>query len=223
MKNKLPRIFLVLLGLLFLINLVQGNFTELIFDEAYYWYYAQNLSWGYFDHPPMVALLIRISSLFFEGELGVRFMSSILSAGTMILLWFSVQHEKKAEFIPHFFVLVFSMTLMNAYGFLMLPDTPLLFFTALLLLLYKKFLQKPGFLIGIAMGLTMAALMYSKYHAALVILFILSSNIKLLANKYAWIAVLTALLCYAPHFAWLYEHDFVSIKYHLFERPNRAY
>jgi hypothetical protein len=34
---------------------------------------------------------------------------------------------------------------------------------------------------------------------------------------------LVSLLCYLPHFLWLYENDFVSIKYHLFERPNRPY
>ena len=223
MKHKLPRIFLYLLGLIFLINLVQGYFTELIFDEAYYWYYAQHLSWGYFDHPPMVALLIKISSLFFDGELGVRFMSVVLSAGTAILLWSTVEDRKKIDFIPHFFVLFFSMSLLNAYGFLMLPDTPLLFFTALLLLLYKKFLETPTLPITVALGVTMAALMYSKYHAALVIIFVLCSNLKLLTNKYAWLAILIALFCYSPHFVWLYEHDFVSIKYHLFERPNRAY
>jgi len=223
MKHKLPRIFLYILGVIFLINLIQGYFTELIFDEAYYWYYAQNLSWGYFDHPPMVALLIKTSSLFFEGELGVRFMSAILSVGTIILLWLIVDSRNKTAFIPHFFVLIFSMTLLNVYGFLTLPDTPLLFFTALLLFLYKKFLETPAFLISIALGITMAALMYSKYHAALVIILILCSNIKLLSNKYAWIALFVALICYTPHFIWLYEHDFVSLKYHLFERPNRAY
>ncbi|MCW5515021.1 ArnT family glycosyltransferase [Muriicola sp. Z0-33] len=223
MKHKLPRIFLFLLGIIFIINLAQGYFTELIFDEAYYWYYAQNLSWGYFDHPPMVAFLIEISSIFFEGELGVRFMSSLLAVGAILLLWRLIDHPKKTDFVPHFFILVFSMTLLNVYGFLMLPDTPLLFFTALLLFFYKKFLERPSLLISIALGITMAALMYSKYHAALVIIFILSSNLKLLSNKYAWLAVFIALVCYTPHFIWLYEHDFVSIKYHLFERPNRAY
>ena len=223
MKHKLPRIFIYLLAVIFIINLVQSYFTELLFDEAYYWYYAQNLSWGYFDHPPMVALLIKISNFFFDGELGVRFMSCILSLGTIILLWLTVEHRKKPEFIPPFFVLIFSMSLLNAYGFLMLPDTPLLFFTALLLLIYKKFLDTPTVLISIALGLTMAALMYSKYHAALVIICVLSSNLKLLTNRYAWLAVFIALLCYFPHFKWLYEHDFVSVKYHLFERPNRAY
>jgi len=65
--------------------------------------------------------------------------------------------------------------------------------------------------------------MYSKYHAVLVIVFVLLSNLQLLKNRYAWYAVGIALLCYVPHFYWLYENDFVSINYHLYERPNDAY
>lgn len=220
---KFPKLFLYFLAALFAINLLQSHFTELIFDEAYYWYYAQQMSWGYFDHPPMVALLIKISSFFFDGELGVRFVSCILSAGTVGILWAVIDHPLKNNYIPHFFVLVFSMTLMNAYGFFTLPDTPLLFFTALFLYVYKKFLQAPSWVLGLILGAVMAGLMYSKYHAILVIVFVLLSNLTLVRNKYAWAAVGVALLCYTPHFIWLFQNDFVSVKYHLSERPNRAY
>ncbi|MCJ7466513.1 MAG: glycosyltransferase family 39 protein [Maribacter sp.] len=223
MLQKFPKLFLYLLGVVFIINLLQSYFTELIFDEAYYWYFSQHMAWGYFDHPPMVALLIKISSFFFSGELGVRFMSCVLSIGTLIILWLLIDNKRKKEYITHFFILTFSVTLLNAYGFFTLPDTPLLFFTALFLLVYKRFLTKPSFSLAIGMGLVMAALMYSKYHAILVIFFVLLSNLKLLANKYAWMAVFIALVAYIPHFIWLYDHDFISIKYHLFERPNEAY
>ncbi|WP_190810016.1 glycosyltransferase family 39 protein [Flagellimonas sp. S3867] len=223
MTQKFPRLFLVLLAVLFVLNLVQSHFTELIYDEAYYWYYAQQLDWGYFDHPPMVAFLIKLSSLFFEGELGVRFMSCVLSVGTYAFLWLLIDSQKKKDYVIHFFLLLFSMTLLNAYGFFTLPDTPLLFFTALFLWLYKLFLRKPTILVSVFLGIVMAALMYSKYHAVLVILFVFVSNFKLIGNWKAWLAVIVALICYTPHFLWLYEHDFVSIKYHLFERPNQAY
>lgn len=223
MLLKLPKLFLFLLGAILCINLLQAYFTELIFDEAYYWYYAKNLAWGYFDHPPMVAWLIKLSGLFFSGELGVRFMSCLLSSGTFILLWMMVDHPKKKDYTLHFFAIAFSMTLLNAYGFFTLPDTPLLFFTTLFLWIYKKFITSPSALIALFLGVTMAAMMYSKYHAVLVIIFVLLSNIKLLSNRFAWLAVAIALLCYTPHFLWLYEHDFVSIKYHLFERPNQVY
>ncbi len=42
------------------ISLFQAGFTELMDDEAYYWVYSRHLDWGYFDHPPMVALLIKM-------------------------------------------------------------------------------------------------------------------------------------------------------------------
>ena len=32
--------------------------TDIYFDEAYYWQWAQHLDWGYYDHPPLVAWLI---------------------------------------------------------------------------------------------------------------------------------------------------------------------
>ncbi len=223
MPPKFPPLFIYLLGIIFSINIAQSFFTELIFDEAYYWHYAQKMAFGYFDHPPMVAWMIKASSFFFNGELGVRFVSCILSVATLGILWSTIDNSKKNDFVPHFFILAFSMTLLNAYGFFTLPDTPLLFFTALFLSVYKKFIEKPSALLALALGLVMAGLMYSKYHAVLVIVFVLLSNIRLLTNKYAWLAVGISLLAYTPHFLWLVENDFVSIQYHLFERPNAAY
>ncbi|NER10290.1 Dolichyl-phosphate-mannose-protein mannosyltransferase [Muriicola jejuensis] len=223
MRNYFPKIFLYILGLFFLLNLLQAWSTQLIFDEAYYWYYAREISWGYFDHPPMVAWLIALGQLFFEGELGVRFLSCILGIGTMAVLWLLVDDPKKKDYIPHFFVLIASMTLVHAYGFLMLPDTPLLFFTALFFLVYKRFLASPGVQTAILLGLVMAALMYSKYHAFLVIFFVFLSNPGLIRERHAWLAVLISLTAYSPHLMWLYDNHFVSVRYHLFERPNRPY
>ena len=223
MLKKFPKSFLLILGGIFFLNILQAYFTEIIFDEAYYWHFAKRMAWGYFDHPPMVALLIKISSIFFENELGVRFMSSVLSAGTFILLWLLIDSPKKKDNIPLFFVFGLSMSLINAYGFLTLPDTPLVFFTALFLWIYKRFLKRPNYAIALLLGVSIAALMYSKYHAVLIIVLVILSNTKLLTNRYAWTAVIVALLLYTPHFMWLADNNFVSIEYHLFERPKSPY
>lgn len=223
MRISLPRPLTVLLGGLLLINLLQAFSTELIFDEAYYWYYAQNPAWGYFDHPPMVAWMIALGTLLVDNELGVRLISCFMGVGTFLLLWSLSGHPKKSSHIREFFVWVLSITLLQAYGFLSLPDTPLLFFTALFLWLYRRFLSHPGLGIAVLLGISMAALMYSKYHAALVILFVLLSNLSLLKNRYAWLALVVSLLCYLPHLNWLYQNDFISVRFHLFERPNQPY
>jgi len=223
MFQRFPRTFWYFLIGLLALNLLQAAFTELIYDEAYYWHFAQQLDWGYFDHPPMVAFLIWLGQLFFDGELGVRFVGCLMGAGTIVLLWMLIEDAQKKQYVPHFFLLLFAMALFNAYGFFTLPDTPLLFFTALFLWVYRRFLRASGYGVAVVLGVVMAALLYSKYHAVLVILFVLFSNVSLVKNKFAWVAVLVGVACYAPHLWWLYENQFAPILYHLSERPNHAY
>lgn len=60
----------------------------LVDDEAYYWAWSRRLAWGYPDHPPAIAAVIR-SSISWLGDtpLGVRFGAVALSAGTAWLLF----------------------------------------------------------------------------------------------------------------------------------------
>src|SRR5208283_1777932 len=49
---------------------------ELTFDEAYYTLWSRSLAFGYLDHPPIVALFIRASTVLFgDSEIGVRGLS----------------------------------------------------------------------------------------------------------------------------------------------------
>src|SRR5471032_548152 len=70
---------LTILALLVL-RLVSAAYTPLTFDEAYYWTWSKHLAGGYYDHPPGVALLIRLGTLIAgDTELGVRLVSILLA------------------------------------------------------------------------------------------------------------------------------------------------
>lgn len=216
-------LFWIMLCVLLGINLWQASVTELIYDEAYYWYFSQQPAWGYFDHPPMMAWMIALGRLFFSGTLGVRIVGVLFSAATYLLVWDMISGVKKNHYVPEFFLWMFSITLLNAYGFLILPDTPLLFFTALFLWGVQRLLKKNSWGYAFWVGTAMAAMMYSKYHAVVVIIGVVIGYWPLVRMTKAWVAVLWALLLYTPHLHWLYTHDFVSIGYHLSERPNQPY
>ena len=203
----------------FLLGLAQSIFTELQDDEAYYWVFSRFLDWGYFDHPPMVALVIKIGTLFFGGELGVRILPLILNTATIYLT--EKLTEKKAPFL--FYAIVLSVAVLQNSGFVAVPDIPLLFFTALFLLLYRRFLQQSSWQNVLWLGLSAAALLYSKYHGVLVLFFVVLSNFKLLRNPKIYAAGLLAFLLFVPHLWWQYQHNWISFRYHLFESNVNPY
>src|SRR5215831_17976091 len=123
--------FILLLATWLLLNFLQAIYTEINPDEAYYFLYGKHLDWGYYDHPPMVALIARISSLFFNGNLGVRFITVLLQIPTLILIWLQLDKKEFSDnrSVLFFFIISASLVLFGAYGFTTTPDAPLLFFT----------------------------------------------------------------------------------------------
>src|SRR5215471_6958830 len=62
------------------LRLVAAAFTPITFDEAYYWMWSKSLAGGYYDHPPMVAYIIRAGTMIAgDTELGVRLVSILLA------------------------------------------------------------------------------------------------------------------------------------------------
>ena len=221
-RDSIPKIFLYFLLFWGLLNILQAYLTPLNSDEAYYWMYSKYLSWGYFDHPPMIALFIRIGDLLFHNELGVRFVVVVSQLGALIITWKLLDKDKafsKGSIIL-FIMLISILPVFNIYGFIATPDAPLIFFTALFLFSYKKILEEETWLNLLFLGLSMAALMYSKYHGAVLILLVILSNLKLLKRPRLYISVIFALILFLPHLYWQFSNDFPSFKYHLVERVS---
>ena len=212
-------IFLLAWGIL---NLIQARLTPLDNDEAYYWMYSKYLAWGYFDHPPMIALMIKSGYLFFHNELGVRIFAVLSQLLALSVIWVLTDKEKRGEKqnILFFFCLVVILPICNIFGFIATPDVPLILFSTIFLLSYKRFLVKDSWQITFLMGISMAALLYSKYHSVLLIMLIVLSNLRLLKNFRFYLAAFLALFLFFPHLLWQYSHGFPSFKYHLIDRVS---
>ncbi len=82
------RAVLLLVAALTVLRLWAAGALGLAADEAYYWLWSKNLSFGYFDHPPMVAVLIRASTAVFgDTEFGIRWLSVLLGAAASLGVW----------------------------------------------------------------------------------------------------------------------------------------
>lgn len=203
----------------FLLSLLQAGCSNLIPDEAYYWQYSRTLAWGYFDHPPMIALMIRCGYFLFHNEIGVRLFSILASVGTIYIIECLVKPRK----LLVFYMAVASVATLHIVSILAVPDVPLLLFSTAFFWLYKQYIEEEKGYHIILLSIVIALLLLSKYHGILILFFTILSNPKLLLKKSFWLIVSLTATLFLPHVLWQWHHDFPSVKYHLLERNPLAY
>jgi len=98
----------------------------LIDDEAYYWLWAQHLSWSYLDHPPMVAWLIALTTAVADSAFFVRLsplVLGVLTSYTLFLLGREMSGARAGLIAAALFQIV---PVLAGAGLLATPDAPLL-------------------------------------------------------------------------------------------------
>jgi 4-amino-4-deoxy-L-arabinose transferase-like glycosyltransferase len=205
-------------ALLLCVRLWLAGHLELMFDEAYYALWAKHLAWCYLDHPPMVALWIRLSTwLFGDNAFGVRALGAVTAtAGAAFVYVLSLRvlgDRARAAFAA---LLYCAMLLISAGAIIMTPDTPLLFFWAIALYALARLYDGGGagwwLLLGLAMGLALQ----SKYTALLLGAGIPCATILVPRLRFWWrhpapyLAGILAFAIFLPVIAWNYQHDWAS-------------
>jgi hypothetical protein len=206
----------VVLGVWFLINLVQASSLNLTPDEAYYWLWSRHLDWGYFEHPPLVALSIRLGYSIIPSELGVRLLALIYSSLSIWVVYKTIDQPN----LTLFGCLIFSTVGMHVAGFSGGPEGPFIFFTTLFFFFVKKYIDHDTIGNALILAAIIALMLYSKHSAILPIVFTVMANVPFLRRKTFWLIVGLSSILYLPHVLWQIDHDFVSFKYNLFERFN---
>lgn len=209
------KIFLFLLFII-LIKIPIILKTDLSPDECYYFLWSKNLDISYYDHPPMVAYLIKISTeIFGENKIGVRFFAIFLSFLTGIFLILIGKKLKDYDTSLNILLLIAPSILFSIGSIIMTPDTPLIFFLILSYYFLLKFKENKNFiyLSAIFFGLSLL----SKYTAIL----ILPSFIyffykeKIILKKEGILFLFITFFLFSPVILWNFKNDFLSFKFQL--------
>jgi 4-amino-4-deoxy-L-arabinose transferase-like glycosyltransferase len=200
------------------LRLAAAAWTPLTFDEAYYWMWSKHLAFGYYDHPPMVAFVIRLGTLIAgDTELGVRLISILLA---LPMSW-AVYHTAAILFggrrVAVTAIILLNVTLMAAVGTLIVtPDAPLLVASSFVLFFLAKVLQTGRGAWWLAVGVAVGAALLSKYTALFfgpAILIWLAAVAKLrrwLISPWPYLGGIVALAVFAPVILWNADHHWVS-------------
>ncbi len=191
---------------------------ELTFDEAYYTLWSRFLSFGYLDHPPMVALLIRAStSLFGDSELGVRALS-LLVVGAMpaliaFIAWRLFGSAEKAALAALMWI---AMPLVSIGAVFVAPDAPLVVFWTLglgaLVELWRTGERRWLIALGLALGLALQSKFTAAFLAPGIVLALVAtpSLRRWLISPALFAGLAVALAIFAPFVAWNAAHGWAT-------------
>jgi hypothetical protein len=211
------RATLVVLALVTL-RLIAAALTPLAFDEAYYWMWSQHLAGGYYDHPPMVALVIRAGTLIAgDSAFGVRLVSILLALPMSFAVYRTTEVLFGSARTAATATILLNVTLVVAVGTIVVtPDAPLMVAAAFVLLFLAKILDTGRGGWWLAAGAVIGAALLSKYTAlffGVTILVWLIVEPKLrhwLASPWPYLGGLVTCAMIAPVVAWNAEHGWVS-------------
>ncbi|HSN21469.1 MAG TPA: glycosyltransferase family 39 protein, partial [Usitatibacter sp.] len=200
-----------------LLRLLYLGVPELIFEEAYYWNYAQHLDYGYLDHPLMVAWIIRAFVVVLgDAEIAVRagaFLCWIATAGFSYRLARELLGLGAAR---RALMLVAVLPAYFFFGFFMSPDAPATACWAAGVYFAWRALVREDARAWLALGAALGLGMISKYTIALlafaVVAFVLvdARSRRWLARPQPYLGALIALVLFAPVVAWNWQHDWIS-------------
>lgn len=212
-----------LLGLGWLAFTLYANATlPLSTDSAYYWSWSQSLQWSYFDHPPMLAYMLRgMTALLGSSIFALRILPLLCTLLTLTFtyqlttqLFHSSTLARKALWIAAY------LPLTNYHLSEINPSNPEhLFWIGTLYCFYQRISGRKGWHLawtGMGVGLTLL----SKYTGILLalslfILCIQKTNRAKLPALEIGSAILTSLLVFLPCILWNAQHHWASFLFQL--------
>lgn len=189
-------------------------------DEAYYWIWARNLQLSYYDHPPMIALLMALGEELAFGGRMLRWPAVILAhAG----LWFwkdLFKHWLSERQQLLWLILVCFMPLPGLGSVIVTPDLPLMFSWSLMLWTLKNLLASGGnWKWGLAFGGAVGIGLLSKYMSVLMlpIAILWWWPRRTQAPLRSWLpgALVAAVALSAPVWVWNLQNELASFRFQL--------
>ena len=207
-------------------RIIIASTQELGNVEAYYWVLATHLQTNYFDHPPMVAWLIRLTTanLLIHNELFVR-LGAIIASAICTWLIYKIGSLLAGEKTGCYTAIIYSTSVysgINIAAFI-LPDSPqMVFWLASLYTLLKIIRLKPGdhklTLHWCLFGLLSGLCIMSKVHGAFLwvgaLSYLLIYDRSAFRSRAIYYALGITLLLVMPILVWNLQNNFITYKFH---------
>jgi len=219
-KSPEARLTLGILALLLAVRVagILASPLNLYADEAQYWRWSQELAWGYYSKPPMIAWVIYVSTAVFgDTEWAVRIAAPFLhtaAAGFLFLAGRAMFSAKTGVYAALLYTLMPAVTLSSS---VLSTDGVLMPFWCAGLYLAWRLRSGGGLAAAAALGAALGLGILSKYAMLYFLIGLALACLvdapmrRALISRGGALALLVMGLLVAPHFAWNAANDFQTV------------
>jgi hypothetical protein len=192
--------------------------VDLFYDEAQYWNWAQDLAFGYFSKPPLLAwLLAGTRHICGDGEFCTRAPAPVIYFITSLLVYATARrlYDQRTAFWAALLTALTTGVVFSAR--VISTDVPLLMFWSLALLAYVRLLSAPTMSWGLVLGLAIGLGLLSKYAMiyflpGMLLAALASRPARDLLRTRAFAAALgVASVVVLPNLIWNASHRFITL------------
>ncbi len=217
-KNSTILLISIMVGIwLYRLFLLFNLEYDLFFDEAYYYGWSQNLDFGYYSKPPMLSLLIFLTTwLFGDSVIAIKIGAMLVYPITSIVIYFISKELFNYKVAFYSALIFFTLPSVWLSSMIISTDVVLLLFWSLGLLFFIKAIKYNQFWQWFGAGVFSGLGLLSKYNfilflvSAILVLVLIPSYRKHLKNRYFYMAIVIAFILFLPNLYWNYTHDFIS-------------
>jgi 4-amino-4-deoxy-L-arabinose transferase-like glycosyltransferase len=194
--------------------------------EAYYYSWSRFLDWSYYDHPPLVAWMVRVTTAFGVSPATVR-LGPVLAAGAFGLLFYRLAERvvrPRAAFFA--LVLITALPTFLASSFILNPEAPLAPLWVGFLLAVERMRKRDESFRPLVAGVLLGFAFLAKYTAVLLVpatLIYVAASVptrRWLRRPSFYAGGGIALLVALPVLVWNAVRGWPSVRLHLLERAS---
>ena len=190
---------------------------DLYVDEAYYWGWSKDLSFGYYSKPPMIAWVIWLfTHICGDSEICLKLPALVFYPLTTLIIY-AIAKELFDEKVAFWSGVAFiTLPAVSLSSLIISTDVLLLFFWALTLWAFIRAVRTDAWRYWLLAAVAAGAGLLTKYT---MIIFVLSVFIYLilderfrhhLKNPKLYVTMTLAALIYMPNLIWNAQHDFIT-------------
>ena len=193
------------------------NRTDLFFDEAQYWAWAQAPAFGYYSKPPLIAWIIAFATgVCGQAEACIRLPSPILHTATALVIYAlatRLYDQRTGVLAALAFALLPGVSVSAA---IISTDVPLLLCWALGLLGFSALFDTKSWWPALVLGAALGAGLNAKYAMAWFVacaalyLIVTPERRSILRDPRLWAALALGVACIVPNLLWNQAHSFAT-------------